>query len=114
MGRILDKLAAVLSIEVVIEGEARGADLMAASWAGSRGIPVMSFPVDWTQPGKPALARNRRMLYGGKPDLVIAFPTIESKGTWHMIGIAKAKGVPTWIMPADEAKIDAIGEGVFA
>lgn len=33
------------------------------------------------------------MLKEGKPDLVVAFPTEKSKGTWHMVDIARKAGV---------------------
>lgn len=114
MTRILDKLASVIVVAAVIEGEAPGADSMAAVWAYARSVPVAPYPADWTTLGKAAgTIRNRRMLVEGKPDLVIAFPTLLSRGTWNMVGIAREAGTPVWIMPADEAKIDALGEGVF-
>lgn len=111
---ILDRLASVFAVGEVIEGEAPGADTMAADWARARGISLAPYPAEWRTYGKAAgRKRNRRMLNEGRPDLVIAFPTIASKGTWDMVTIARTAGLPVWIMPADRSKIDAIGEGVF-
>jgi hypothetical protein len=113
--RVLDKVASVVRVDTVIEGEQRGADLLARAWADARGVAVDPYPAEWGRLGKPAgRIRNRRMLNEGRPDLVIAFPFPSSVGTLDMIEIARGAGVPVWVMPADEAVIDALGEGVFA
>lgn len=114
LDRILDKLAAVLRVETIIEGEQRGADIMAKEWARSRGVPFAPYPAEWSRYSKAAgRKRNQRMLDEGRPDLVVAFPLPASVGTWHMAEIALAAGVPVWVMPQAEAQIDALGEGVF-
>jgi hypothetical protein len=113
--RILDKVASVVRVDTVIEGEQRGADLMARAWADSRSVAVDPYAAEWRALGKPAgRIRNRRMLNEGQPDLVIAFPLPSSVGTLDMIEIARGAGVPVWVMPADESIVDALGEGVFA
>ena len=59
------------------------------------GFAVRSYPADWTTYGKAAgPIRNKVMLDQGL-DIVIAFhPDIEqSKGTRHMVSIARAKGI---------------------
>lgn len=110
----LDRLAAVVRVSIVIEGEARGADTMAREWALDHGIAVDRFPADWARLGKSAgIERNLRMLDDGEPDIVVAFPLGKSHGTWHMVRTARKAGVPVLIMPADRAVIDALGEGVF-
>lgn len=110
----LDRVAAVLRVDTVIEGEARGADTMAREWALDHGIAVAKFPADWARLGKSAgVERNERMLRDGEPDLVIAFPFGESRGTWHMVRAAWRAGVRVLVMPVDLADIDALGEGVF-
>lgn len=112
--RILDKLNAVFYIDEIIEGEQRGADLMARAWATDRGISPAPYPAEWRRYGKRAGAiRNRRMLAEGRPDLVVAFPMPGSVGTWDMVGIARKAGILVWVMPDDETRIDALGEGVF-
>lgn len=114
LNETLDALASVVRVGLIIEGEAPGADTFAAVWAQTRGVDVARYPADWRAHGKAAgPLRNQRMLNEGKPDLVIAFPTARSRGTWDMVSKARYAGIPTWVMPDDRAKIDALGEGVF-
>ena len=113
--RVLDKLAAVVEVTTIIEGGATGADTLAYDWARARGVACQTFPANRKAHGKAAGAlRNRQMLDEGKPDLVVAFPAASSVGTFHMIKIADEAGVTVLVMPFDEERIDALGEGVFA
>lgn len=58
------------------------------------GFEVAACPADWKKHGKAAgPIRNQSMLTEHKPDLVIAFPLGESKGTRDMIRKAKAAGI---------------------
>ena len=87
--------------DVVIEGEARGADSIARNIALSLGLEVERYPAEWdkyARPGRKNPAgpiRNIQMLKEGKPDLVLAFHDniAKSTGTKHMIEIAKKAGV---------------------
>lgn len=89
----LDRIHTIRKITLVIEGEQRGADLLARTWAEENQVPVLPFPAEWNRLGSFAgHARNSRMLNEGKPDLVIAFPG--GKGTMNMVNQAKAAGVP--------------------
>jgi hypothetical protein len=85
----------------VIHGDATGADTLGAHWAAYQGIAVRAFPADWASEGKAAgPLRNRRML-AEKPDILVAFtdkPLSESRGTNHMVGIARAAGVETFVV----------------
>jgi predicted polyphosphate/ATP-dependent NAD kinase len=82
-------------VTVVIQGDARGADTLAAQWALSRKIKQLPFPADWKGFGKNAGAiRNRQMIEEGKPDLVIAFPG--GKGTTNMINQAISEKLPVY------------------
>jgi hypothetical protein len=110
----LDELAGVLRVDVLIEGEQRGDDTLARDWAESRGIPIDPYPAEWDRYRSSAgMIRNQRMLREGQPELVVAFPTPKSVGTWGMVRIARMAGVTTWVMPEDRHKITALGEGVF-
>lgn len=81
---------------VFISGMAKGADQIPLKmveddpeWGG-----CLKFPADWGKYGRRAgTLRNIQMLEEGKPDLVFAFPTESSRGTWHMIRIAEQAGV---------------------
>ena len=93
---VLDLLTSGKKIDVIIEGEARGADSLARDVAKELGIPIEAHPAQWAKYGKQAgILRNIKMLEVGLPDLVMAFHDNieESKGTKHMMTIAKKAGV---------------------
>jgi hypothetical protein len=97
----LAALATEFCIDLVIEGEARGADKQGKVAAKELNIPVMECPADWELLGKSAgPIRNRFMLREGKPDLVVAFhdDLDNSKGTKDMVAIAKKAGVAVRII----------------
>lgn len=88
----LNALHIRLGFSVVIEGEAKGADLMSKDWAEDHDIEVDEYPAKWRVYGKSAgYKRNTQMLVEGKPDLVVAFPG--GRGTAMMVEIAKNAGV---------------------
>ena len=98
----LDEMVPLYGISEVIEGCARGADRMAEWWAHERGLTIHHFPADWDKHGKAAGAiRNHQMLVTGQPYMVIAFHTNlqESRGTKHMVEIARAAGIQTFVFP---------------
>jgi hypothetical protein len=87
-------------IDVVIEGEARGADTMGRLAAEDFGIPVLKFPANWGVYGKVAgPIRNRQMLSEGRPDLVLAFHNdiANSRGTKDMVKAAMKAGIETHV-----------------
>jgi hypothetical protein len=58
------------------------------------GIPVQPVPADWTTYGRAAgPIRNQRMLNEYHPNLVLAFPDPESRGTWDMVRRAEKANV---------------------
>lgn len=97
------------SIELIIEGEAHGADVIARQWAISAMIPYDPYPAHWRHTekcepdckrviGKPAgPIRNQQMIDDGKPDAVIAFHDDigNSRGTKDMVTRARKAGIPT-------------------
>jgi len=88
----------------IITGGCRGADKIAEELATDMGIPVSTYPADWSQHGRAAgPIRNLRMLTQGKPDLVVAFhDNLEhSKGTKNMLKQATEKGVPTKLLTSN-------------
>jgi hypothetical protein len=97
----LDAFSTMNEIDVVIEGEARGADTFARNWAVKNGIHCMAFPADWEKYGKAAgPIRNTQMLHDGRPDMVIAFHDDfeNSRGTKNMIEQAQKAGLPTRVV----------------
>lgn len=82
----------VSSDDVIVEGEAPGADALCRMEAERRGARVERFPAEWSRYGRMAgPIRNRRMLEGGA-DLLLAFPG--GRGTRGCIAIAKEMGMP--------------------
>jgi hypothetical protein len=127
---VLDKVDMIFGqIEVIIEGEARGADLIARAWAQERRIPFEPYPAQWDlyrpPPGSgrknPAgPIRNRQMLTEGRPDMVLAFhPDLsQSKGTLDMVRAAREAGVPVKVFNGrdddGEAWLDILVSGAVA
>lgn len=93
------KVLSALHPSIIIEGEARGADRMAAQWAGKfiGSERVRRFPAKWTEYGRAAGPyRNQQMLTEGQPQLVVAFhdDLRNSKGTKDMVTRARRADVP--------------------
>ena len=81
---------------VIIEGECRGADLMARKLAEEKNFVVKKYPADWSKYGRSAgPIRNRKMINEGNPDIVLAFHEDweNSKGTKDMIKLAEENGI---------------------
>lgn len=85
----------------VVHGAARGADHLAGVAAFGEDMTIEEFPADWTQHGRSAgFIRNQQMIDTG-PDVVWAFKTTpESVGTNHTISLAKAAGIPVYVVMA--------------
>lgn len=87
----LNQLKRELLIEVVIEGDGRGADRMAGYWARKNKLSNLKFEAKWDKDGKAAgFIRNLKML-DEEPDYVIAFEG--GKGTQHTIDNALKRGI---------------------
>lgn len=81
----------------IIEGGAKGADLLGRRYANLRKYPVETFPAQWSLYGKAAgYKRNEQM--ANVSQALIAFWEKESRGTKHMIDIATAKGLEVFIL----------------
>jgi hypothetical protein len=92
LGQIMDELAQRITIDAVIEGDARGADRMAGEWARSHRVENIKFCADWENLGRKAgPIRNQLMLDEGRPDVVVAFPGVG--GTADMMMRARSAGV---------------------
>lgn len=89
--------------DTVIEGEQRGADIIAREEADNMGITIKKFPAKWNRYGIAAgPIRNRQML-DEKPDLVLAFHNdiVHSKGTADTIKEAQKRGIQVIIIRAN-------------
>ena len=82
----------------IVHGAARGADSIAGELAESMGFNVEPHPADWDKYGRSAgIRRNIEMLSTGIDHVVYFSKDLEnSKGTSHMVRIAREAGVPAF------------------
>ena len=86
MSQALSKIE--FEITEVVSGTARGADRLGERWAKDNGMPISKIPADWDHHSKAAgYIRNEEMAKCS--DALVAFWDGKSKGTKHMIDIAK-------------------------
>jgi len=72
----------------IVSGTAKGADQLGERYAKERGYSVKQFPADWDKHKRSAgYIRNEEMAKYG--DALIAFWNGHSKGSEHMIKLAK-------------------------
>ena len=91
-----DAVAKNYDIEIV-SGTAKGADRLGENYALEKGYHIAFFPANWSGYGKRAgYLRNEEM--ANYADALICFWDGESRGTMHMIDIAKKKGLPVRIV----------------
>ncbi len=93
-------------ITEVVSGCAYGVDKLGERWARANGIPIHPFPANWAMHGKRAgYLRNVQM--AEYADALIAVYDGISKGTAHMINIARDKGLQVFVYNLLVAKAKA-------
>lgn len=98
---ILD--TSIIEITEVVCGEAAGADGLGRKWAEENKIPVTSFPANWNKyKRKAGFLRNTEM--AEYAESLIAFWDGFSKGTNHMIRIARGKNIPVYVFHYKQKK----------
>lgn len=87
--KTLDNLLCNITEEItVVCGQAKGADTLGEQYAKERGYAVNYYPANWKLYGKRAgFLRNEQMAQNA--DALVAFWNGESRGTKHMIDLAK-------------------------
>lgn len=99
---VLNQRTSATNKPIFISGGARGADQFIRDMAKAWGLPCEVYMADWNKHGKKAGSiRNQQMLDEGKPDLVIAFPTPKSIGTWDMVRRAQKANIEIIIVEAN-------------
>jgi len=89
-------MCGVPEITEVVSGTARGVDLLGEKYARDNGIPIKKFPAQWSKFGKSAgYKRNEEM--AEYADALISVWDGKSKGSKHMINIAKEHGLEIYI-----------------
>lgn len=92
-----DRLLSLRPEVEIVSGTAKGADLLGEQYARERGYPIKQFPADWNQYGKSAgYKRNQQM--AEYADGLIAFWDGKSKGTKHMIDLARTNNLKVKIV----------------
>jgi hypothetical protein len=90
------------SFTELIHGAAQGADRLAGKFGRFYDeIRVRPFPADWGTHGKAAGPIRNQAMLDEHPNLVVAFvdkPLEESRGTAHMVRIAREAGVKTIVV----------------
>lgn len=87
-----DALSEVLTETIIISGCAKGADALGERFAKEKHLECLAFPADWVQHKKAAgYIRNKQM--AKEADACICFYDGKSKGTGHMIQLARAEGI---------------------
>jgi cyanophycinase-like exopeptidase len=81
----------------IVSGTARGADKLGEQYAKERGYTIDSHPADWDKYGKSAgYIRNKEMAQNA--DGLMAFWDGKSRGTQHMINLAKEHGLKVLVV----------------
>jgi hypothetical protein len=87
--------------QVVVHGAARGADELAGTAAKLLGLAVEEHPAEWEWNGRAAgPMRNQKMVDLGA-DVCLAFPLLESRGTYDCIERALSAGIPVYVHGSD-------------
>jgi hypothetical protein len=90
-----------ISACMLISGKARGADSLGEQYAKLRGFPVLEFPANWDLYGKSAgYKRNAEMAKIATH--CVCFWDGKSKGTGHMINLAKDQDLDLRIIRYDK------------
>jgi len=84
------------NITSVVSGTARGVDHLGELYAEKKGIGLELYPADWDKYGKSA-GYKRNELMADNAEALLAIWDGQSKGTKHMIDIAKRKGLEVCI-----------------
>jgi hypothetical protein len=91
---IRQALTEAAPVRLLVHGGCRGADAVAEAVAKELGIQTRAVPADWSRGKHAGPERNQRMLCSYEPDLVLAFPLPDSRGTWDCVRKAKALDIP--------------------
>lgn len=88
LAKHLDEINSKYGITEIVSGTAKGADSLGELYAKINNIPIKKFPADWNRYGRSAgYIRNKDMAHYA--DACICFWINKSKGTGHMINLAK-------------------------
>ena len=84
------------SFKTVVSGAAIGADTLAVKYADEHSKQKLIYPANWSKYGR-AAGPIRNKLICECSDVILAFPTTDSIGTYDTIRQAKAFDIPVYI-----------------
>jgi hypothetical protein len=91
-------------ITAVVSGGAQGVDQLGEAWAYKNNIPVTMYLPEWEEHGKKAgFVRNIQMAQNA--EALLAVWDGESKGTKHMIDVARAHNLKVFIFSLQQPPI---------
>ena len=94
---VLDKYNEKYGISHIVSGGAKGADYFGELYAKDNCIPYTIYPANWDKHGRGAgFIRNSQIV--NDCDVVIAFPTENSVGTYDTVEKAKKAGKATYVI----------------
>ena len=93
----LDKLLVERNNLMIISGAANGADKLGEQYAGHREYELLRMPANWALHGNSAGYR-RNVEMAERADAVVVFWDGKSRGSKHMIDIAKHNNIPTRVI----------------
>ena len=89
---VCDKYLKELNRDIeIVSGTANGADILGERYAKQKGFPIKKFPANWELGKKAGYLRNKEM--AEYADGLIAFHDGTSRGTKHMIDLAKERNL---------------------
>lgn len=86
--RIILSRVNVSEVSIIVSGGAKGIDTYAKIFAGRHHIPLMEYLPDYSKYGRKATLRRNTQIVR-EAYTIIAFPSPESKGTFHSIRVAE-------------------------
>jgi hypothetical protein len=92
----IEETAFHIPITSIVSGTARGVDRLGEEWARRNGVKVTRYPANWKQFGRAAGYRRNEEMARNADAAIIIWDGI-SKGTKHMIKLAKSHNLRTFI-----------------
>ena len=103
----IEKVLSSITFSVLLQGNARGADILSKEAAKKLKKIVISFPADWAQYKKAAGPIRNSEMIKQKPDVIFAFHDnlFVSKGTKHCVSAGLKNKIPVFWFYHQQDKI---------
>ena len=81
---------------IILSGTARGVDQLGETWATLNSLPIEQYPANWNFHGKSA-GYIRNKLMASNADALVALWDGSSRGTSHMINLARTENLLVYV-----------------